>query len=130
MSGKHHILLSGPTVATDEFLAGELEKTAVVLRNFDNSGIESIIGKQKVELILFEILKEKASELEIIKKIKIGFPNVEIVLIDGDGDRELLAEAFSYGIKDAFRKPYKCSLIIERVNALLEHHYALRDNGG
>ena len=111
------ILVSGPTIAKDEDLVNKLTKIAEVLRNLQNSKIEAILRKHEVDLILVEILKETASELKLIKNIKSGFPSVAIILIDGD--RELMAEAFSYGAKDAFRKPYKSSLVVERVRAIL-----------
>ncbi|MFQ5709434.1 MAG: hypothetical protein ACE5HO_18405 [bacterium] len=112
-----HILVSGPTIAADEDLINKLQKIAVVLKNPQNSRIESILENQRVDLILFELLRETASETKMVKKIKKLFPNTAIVLIDGD--RELLAEALSCGAKDAFRKPYKSSLIVERVKAIL-----------
>ncbi len=111
------ILVSGPTIAKDEDLVNKLTKIAEVLRNLQNSKIEAILRKHEVDLILVEILKETASELKLIENIKSGFPSVAIILIDGD--RELMAEAFSYGVKDAFRKPYKSSLVVERVRAIL-----------
>ena len=112
-----HILISGPTITKDEDLVNKLTKIAEVLRNPQNSKIEAILRKHEVDLILVEILKETASELKLIKNIKSDFPSVAIILIDGD--RELMAQAFSYGAKDAFRKPYKTSLVAERVKAVL-----------
>ncbi len=112
-----HILISGPTITKDEDLVNKLTKIAEVLRNSQNSRIEAILKKHEVDLILVEILKEAASELKLIKNIKNAFPGVAIILIDGD--RELMARAFSYGVKDAFRKPYKSSLVVERVKAVL-----------
>mgnify|MGYP001088952571 CR=1 FL=1 len=116
---KHCILVSGSTVAIDEELVDELQKSAKVLKNTDNNQVEAIISERKVDLILFEISKDHFSEVEIIKSVKTRFPNIEILLINGNQDRELTAKAFSYGAKDAFRKPYKSPLIVERVNALL-----------
>ncbi len=114
---KPQILISGPTIATDVDLVTRLRGVAHVLKSSQNSRIESIITNEKVSLILVEILKEASSDLKVIKKIKNHFPGVAIILIDGD--RELMAEAFSYGVKDAFRKPYKSSLVAERVKAVL-----------
>jgi len=111
------ILVSGPTIAKDEDLVNKLTKIAEVLRTSQNSRIEAILKKHEVDLILVEIIKEALSDLKVIKKVKNHFPEVAIILIDGN--RELMAEAFSYGVKDAFRKPYKSSLVVERVKAVL-----------
>ncbi len=111
------ILVSGSTIAKDKELASELQKCGRVLKNLHNFRIESILRKQNVDLVLFELIKETASEINMVKKIKKLFPSTAIILIDGD--RELMAQAFSYGAKDAFRKPYKSSLVVERVKAVL-----------
>ena len=118
---KHCIIISGPTIANDDRLSNELQKNAVVLKNKDNTRIASIIANTKVDLILFEVFNENRSEIEIIKNVKSQHPDIEIILIDGERDRDVLAKAFKYGAKDAFRKPYKCALIVERVNVLLRH---------
>ena len=113
----HCILISGPAITKDNRLVSELQKSGAVVKNSTNSQIDAIISKQNVDLILFEFSKKSAAELKMIKAVKSRFPDLAIILIDGE--RELMAEAFSYGVKDAFKKPYKSSLIVERVKALL-----------
>jgi response regulator of citrate/malate metabolism len=87
--------------------------------NTDNRQIESIISEKNVDILLLEVLSQNASEIEMIKTVRNRCPDTEIILIDGDADRDLIATAFSYGIRDAFRKPYNRVLIVERVYALL-----------
>ncbi len=117
---KHYILVSGPTVASDDILINELQRSMAVFKNSDNCRIEMFIGDRKVDLILFEISKEATSEVEIIKNVKSNYPDIKIILINGDGDSELIAKAYAYGAIDAFRMPYKTSLIVERVKAILD----------
>ena len=113
------VLISGSTIAGDEELQNALQQSADVIKNSDNSQIESIIKKHKVDLILLEMLKGNGSEIDLIKNLRFKFPKIAIVVIDGDGDQDKLAKVFHYGVKDAFRKPYKCDLIVERIEALL-----------
>ncbi len=112
-------MISGPAIASDENLLNSLEQNAEVIRNVDNSEIDSIIRSHKVDLILLEILGSEGSGIELIKTLRRRFPHVAIVVIDGNGDQDKLVKAFNYGVKDAFRKPYKSDLIAERVNAIL-----------
>lgn len=98
-----------------------MQKCARVLKNSDNARIMSILTNQEVDLILLEVLEGNDSELVLISSLTHQFPELPIVVIDGNGDRHKLAQAFNCGAKDAFRRPYKCDLIIERVNALLRH---------
>jgi DNA-binding NarL/FixJ family response regulator len=116
---KNCVLLSGPTISHDEKLKKELEEFAVVLTSDDNSQIESILRENKVDLIILEMSNANLHEIEVIKIVKTKFPNTEIILVDGGANQEIVAQAFAFGVKDAFRKPYKTSLIVERANALL-----------
>jgi len=116
---KKCVLISGPTIANDQKLGIEIKKYAVVLTNSDNRQLFSILKVEKIELILFEIVKENLTDIEFIREAKSSFPEILIILIDGNGNSNLIAKAFQYGAKDAFRKPYKYDLIEERVRVLL-----------
>lgn len=115
---KKCVLLSGPTIAHDEKLKEKLEEFAIVLASDNNSQIESILRGKKVDLIILEVANDNLHEIEIIKIVTTKFPDTEIILIDGNGDQELIAQAFAFGVKDTFRKPYQSNLVVERVNAL------------
>ena len=65
--------------------------------------------------------KENLSDIDLIKNIKSKFPEILILLINGNGNRNLIAQAFAFGVKDAFRKPYRYDLIEERVKGLLNY---------
>ena len=116
---KRRVLISGHSLSFDEELYGALQKIATVLKISDNHWIEALLAYNPVDLVIIEIAEEKSSELELIKRVKDQFPNTVIILIDGDDGREVIAKAFSYGVKDAFRNPYNRDLIVERVKALL-----------
>jgi response regulator RpfG family c-di-GMP phosphodiesterase len=58
--------------------------------------------------------------LKIIKRMKNHVPNIVIILIDGHGNRDVIARVFSYGIQDAFRRPYNRVLMVERVDGTAE----------
>ncbi|UCE04731.1 MAG: hypothetical protein JSW07_14030 [bacterium] len=118
---KKCVLISGSTIAGDPKLGTEIQKSAIVLKNSDNRQIFSILKNRKVELILFEIIDEYLSDIDLIKDIKTKFPEILILLIDGNGNRNLIGKAFEYGVKDAFKKPYRYDLIEERVKGLLNY---------
>ena len=76
------VLISGSTIAGDEELQNALQQSADVIKNSDNSQIESIIKKHKVDLILLEMLKGNGSEIDLIKNLRFKFPKIAIVVID------------------------------------------------
>ena len=118
---KKYVLISGPTIGRDPQLGTEIQKIAIVLKNADNRQIFSILKNQNIALILFEIVNENLTDIDLIKSIKLKFPEILIVLINGNANRKLIAKAFEYGVKDAFRKPYRYDLIEERVKGLLSY---------
>lgn len=118
---KRRVLISGHSLSFDKELYGALQKIVTVVKISDNHWLEAFLAYKPVDLVMIEISEENSVDLELIKRIKNQFPDIVIILIDGDNDREVIAKAFSYGVKDAFRKPYHYALIVERVQALLSH---------
>lgn len=114
-----HVLISGPAIAADEELIHEIEKTATASTNFDNQRLITIIAEKQVDLLLLEVPRCTLSQIQIIAQIRRRYPNLPILLVDGNGDRELIAAALGNGVNDAFRKPYKICLIVERVRTFL-----------
>jgi DNA-binding NtrC family response regulator len=123
---KPRVLLSGPSLVGDEELITELGRLAEVVKNRDVTHVESTVAKNRIDLMLLEISKNRPRELEMIKFIKNRDPGIDIVILDGDGNRDAITRAFEYGAKDAFRKPYIRALIVERISALLEARDGVR----
>ena len=116
----YHILLSGPSIFCDQELIDTIEEFAAVSTLSDNTQIHKLASNIFYDLILFEIGAGKSSDFDILKMLNTQFPDSIIIIVDGNGDSELLATAISFGVKDVFKKPYKYQLIAERVNALLK----------
>jgi len=117
---KKCVLITGLTIATDIELQSAIQEIAEILISTDNWRMMQIVKTHYVDLILIEVLRENGSEIDFIKDIKINYPGIEIVLMVGKNDRELIATAFTYGVKDAFRKPYNRNLIVERIATILK----------
>ena len=116
---KRCVLMSGDSLCGDEELYEALQHIAVVMKNSENSQVESIMATSLVDLVIFEISKEHPVDVELIRGMKQQFPDTIIIVVDGDADQEVLSQAFAYGAKDAFRKPYNRALMVERIQALL-----------
>lgn len=118
------ILVSGPTIVQDADLVSGLQKDAIVVSNSDNSQVPSLLAGAGVDILLLEIPARHSGELELVRAITRKYPALDILILDESGDSERVAQAFAYGIKDAFRRPYKRELIVERVRAFLRHKNA------
>jgi DNA-binding NarL/FixJ family response regulator len=111
------VLLCGNSVSRDAGLISALQKSAEVISNHDNDSIEAILESKKVEVIILEVPGLHPGEADIIREVKARYPETKIIFIDGG--RELMAMAFQYGASDAYRKPYKNGMLVERVETLL-----------
>jgi PleD family two-component response regulator len=116
---KKCILISGPNIAQDEELSNRLDENFKVIKNSNNQKIYDILIRKQVDMVLLEIQKDLNEDLNIVKSINDIMKNLPILLINGNGDKFSLAKAFEAGVRDAFRKPYKINLIVERVISLL-----------
>ncbi len=117
---KYTVVLSGAMVANDEALIEALQAHVTLIRNAHPSQLEAVLDQQAVDLLLLEITTQDTATVEQIGAIKKRVPQLEILLINGNGNRELLARAFALGARDAFRKPYLPALIVERVLGVLK----------
>jgi len=113
------ILISGPAVSRDEQLYAELRQSVEVLRNDDNKKIMAILSSRKTDLVIIEISDRGPEEMVQVQLVRNRFPDLPVILVNGDGDQELIVAAFACGVKDAFRRPYRRHMLVERVNALL-----------
>jgi len=82
------------------------------------SSVMDVVQKNKIKLLVIEMTKRKSS-IQLIKELKSRFPQLVVLLIDDMNDQQFLASAFQLGVKDAFHKPCKIDLLVERVTALL-----------
>ena len=111
--------MSSRSLTGNEELYEALQKIVVVVKNSENRQLESIMVTKPVDLVIFEVSKEVPAQVDLIKHLKKRSPNTIIIVVDGDEDRGVIPKAFSYGTKDAFRRPYNRTLIVERVQTLL-----------
>lgn len=113
------VLVCGSSLSLDEALIRELRTAAVVLRTGDTQGIESFLGEHRVDLLIIEVAEKRDLSDDLIKRLRSRLPRMLIMIVNGNGNREVIARAFSDGIVDAFHRPYDPHLIAERAIAIL-----------
>lgn len=117
---KPNIFISGPSIIANRKLVNTLQIYATVHCNEDNSRIESIFAKRKIDLLLLEICDQQARDIQTIRRIKAQHPEIEIILVDGNSKSEVISAAIHAGARDAFRKPYREDLMVDRILSLLK----------
>ncbi len=77
--------------------------------------------KQKFDLVLSDFRLEDTDGREILRKIKIEYPNTYVIIVSGFGDPNLAAELKKMGAYDFINKPIYPNIILDAVkNALID----------
>jgi two-component system response regulator PilR (NtrC family) len=123
-------------VVDDEFSVREsLEKVlskAGYITFAADSGNEAlaVLSEQKIDLVLSDLKMPDGDGVELLKKIKKNYPDIEVILLTGYGTVENAVEAMREGAYDFITKPPKKAIILtaverasERQNLALENKY-------
>lgn len=84
-------------------------------------GIEglSVLGSNKVSLILSDINMPNMDGLEFIKQVRAGGNKVPIVMITTEGGEDILKEAMTNGASDSIKKPFTPDQLNEKLGGML-----------
>ncbi|MBN2010228.1 hypothetical protein JW960_12855 [candidate division KSB1 bacterium] len=81
--------------------------------------LSNFIARNGGDLILWEILHTEHSEVNSIRLIKLKFPEIKIIIINGGSGTKIAAELLTAGASDIFPRPFDNDLLIDRIIALL-----------
>lgn len=73
-----------------------------------NTGREGllILKKQPIDLLILDIRLSGENGLDILKEVKVKYPNIEVIMISAHGDMDTVIEAMRLGAIDYLRKPF------------------------
>jgi len=67
----------------------------------------TVLKKNAIDITLLDIKLPEMSGLEVLKKIKESYPNIEVIMMSGHGDMDTVIEAMRNGATDYFQKPFR-----------------------
>lgn len=114
-------MIIGPTIADDDKFKQTIIPYAEVYTKQNFSDISGFIQSVVCELLILEFPESFENELQVISEIRQMRPSADIILLTHTGDKEIIAKALNYGVRDVFRSPYNYELITERVIGLLKY---------
>jgi hypothetical protein len=86
---------------------------------FDRLGKERLFKTVKLLVIdCRDCADEPRRLVEAIGVIRARYSGLNILVVDGQLDQDLVAEAFRHGARDYFKYPYPRKLLAERIDAL------------
>src|SRR5690606_4197606 len=88
------------------------------------SGME-LLSKEPFNLVLCDYRLEDTDGREILKKIKVSYPGLGVIIITGYSDIKLAVELIKMGAYDYITKPLYPDEILNTINKALETQEAL-----
>jgi DNA-binding NtrC family response regulator len=89
-----------------------------------NTGTEgySILKKQTIDLLVLDVRLPGVNGLDILKDVKVKYPNMEVIIVSAHGDMDTVIKAMRLGAIDYLRKPFRhidIRIAIERTQKFL-----------
>jgi DNA-binding NtrC family response regulator len=81
-----------------------------------------ILNRDPIDILISDVLMPEMSGLDLLKKIKSLYRHVEVIMITGHGDMDMVIEAMHLGAVDFIKKPFSfldIQLAIERTGKFL-----------
>ena len=76
------------------------------------------LSENKIDLVLCDLMMPEMDGFAVLEKIKCDYPEVNVVMVTGNGDAEAVRKAFRLGADEFITKPFEAQelgLVIERV---------------
>ena len=106
------LCLLGPNLCDDRVLRRRLTEHGFA---FDPN---SERDHWKADVLVVESVGNANVVIDFIVEIMRNRKHVHVILVNGGLKQSQIATAYSKGIKDYFKAPYDCDLIVERICAL------------
>lgn len=82
-----------------------------------------ILKRFEIDLLILDVRLPGANGLDILKEVKIQYPNMEVVIVSAHGDMDTVIKAMRLGAFDYLRKPFRfidIQMVIERTQRYLQ----------
>lgn len=81
-----------------------------------------ILEKEKIDLFILDVRLPRVNGLDVLKEVKIKYPNIEVIIVSAHGDMDTVIKAMRLGAIDYLRKPFRhidIRIAIERTQKFL-----------
>jgi DNA-binding NtrC family response regulator len=89
-----------------------------------NSGAQglSLLNKHSIDLLILDVRLPGVNGLDILKKVKVKYPSMEVIIVSAHGGMDTVIKAMRSGAIDYLRKPFRhidIRIAIERTEKFL-----------
>lgn len=89
-----------------------------------------ILEKNEIDILILDIKLPEMNGIDVLKKVKEQYPEIEVIMVSGHGDMTTVIEAMRFGATDYFPKPFRLLDInnaIARTKRFIELNNELKD---
>ncbi|MCP4345952.1 MAG: sigma-54-dependent Fis family transcriptional regulator [Desulfobacterales bacterium] len=79
----------------------------IVYESLSPSQAFEILDKNEIDIMILDIKLPEMDGLEVLKRVKSQFPDIEVIMVTGHGDIEKVIQAMRLGAFDFFNKPFR-----------------------
>lgn len=92
-----------------------------------NDGLK-LLSKKNFDLVLTDLRMPDMNGIDVLKKIKEGWPDIEVIVITGYGTIKSAIDAIRYGAYDYVEKPFAPEELLNVVRRSLERRNLMIEN--
>ena len=88
-----------------------------------------VLNDHEIDLLILDVRLPGVNGLDILKEVKVQYPNMEVIIISAHGDMDTVIKAMRFGAFDYLRKPFRfidIQIAIERTQKYLQLHRKLK----
>ncbi len=81
-----------------------------------------ILETEQIDLLILDVRLPRVNGLDVLKEVKMKYPNVEVIIVSAHGDMDTVIKAMRLGAIDYLRKPFRhidIQIAIERIQKFL-----------
>ena len=89
----------------------------------------NVLRNHEIDLLILDVRLPGVNGLDILKEVKVIYPNMEVIIISAHGDMDTVIKAMRLGAFDYLRKPFRfidIQIAIERTQKYLQLHRKLK----
>ena len=91
-----------------------------VINTNSASDVEKIIKEHRPEVVLLDYMLPEEDGVTLLRKIRNKFPDTYFILFTGGGSTEVAVSAMKAGATDYIAKPFKSSMLLDRIKSVLK----------
>ena len=123
------LILDDEKRITDELAEFLKRKNFVCFEANEVSDAYQILKKNKIDILILDIKLKDANGLDVLKDVKLRFPEMEVIMITGHGDMNTVIESMRLGAIDFLKKPFLSTdvkIAIERTSKFIKMQQELK----